>query len=1052
MPRILRGTWRRRRIYACTTALVLLAPALAQAGDAVFSGGTGDWFDAANWASSSLPSSTDRAIIDDPVQGVIFGQSAVVETLLVGRAANGSLLIRDPLQTGDATLGVAAGFSGDVTVSGTLGRWTNDADLVIGEAGSGTLSILQSGSVASTNAVLGRMAGGSGILAVDGAGSHFDISRLLSIGEAGSGSVSITAGATVEVGADATLGGSASGSGSLSMAGSGSRMTVAGRMTVGDEGTGTLSLLSGAELTSSSALIGAAHGATGTATLGGLGTLWTVSDELALGTGSLSLGTSAALSTGSASIGSLSGETATVTLSGSGTAWDNSGTLAIGTSGTGSLSIGTGSTVSTQSAVAGVAGASSGSVSIDGNGSALTIAGDFDIGRFGSGSATVSGGATLSAQTITLAANAGSSGTLNIGADETSLAAGAGTVNAQAIRFGDGTGTLVLNHGETNYELAAQLSGTGTVKVLRGVTALTGDNSHDGQTTISSGATLSIGNGGVTGTLGHGDVVNNGSLIFNRTGTIAFDGDISGTGTLDKQGSGTLTLGGTSTYSGATTVSAGRLHVNGSLSSSVSVAAGAVLGGSGSVGSTNLASGATLQAEGLAINGNLALASGSTLAATIGTSGIDALQVSGTANLAGADLALSYESGGRLGNHYTLIDAANTSGSLGSLTVNGLSSRFAVTESMDADSVDLGLVYNGAGVTLTSASANSVHSILGSAFNAGTVLSGSLSAALASDSSDLQSRMTALAGESGASAGYMATLAMQSFLTSSLAESANEEAGFWISPRGGVTRFDGDAADGVSTASISQSGLDGGVRFALDDTWSAGLAVSGSQSRYSAKDLDASATGTAGQMAAFAKGRFDNGFTLSAAAGAGLQSVDTRRAPGAGDRVEGDFTARMAGVDAQAGWLIRSGDVSFMPFAGASYVYSYQPGYSEHSVQGSGNPALSYSDIERGTATLRAGLDAAYETQLAERPVTFNARLAYLDRRTEGGTANASFAALPGASYALASLAPEGGAVQAGLGAQMTLGPAARLRFDLAGEWGRDYQEWTAAFGLDIQW
>lgn len=112
-----------------------------------------------------------------------------------------------------------------------------------------------------------------------------------------------------------------------------------------------------------------------------------------------------------------------------------------------------------------------------------------------------------------------------------------------------------------------------------------------------------------------------------------------------------------------------------------------------------------------------------------------------------------------------------------------------------------------------------------------------------------------------------------------------------------------------------------------------------------------------------------------------------------------------------------------------------------------------YSDIERGTATLRAaGLDAAYETQLAERPVTFNARLAYLDRRTEGGTASASFAALPGASYALASLAPEGGAVQAGLGAQMALGPDSRLRFDLAGEWGRDYQEWTAAFGLDIQW
>ena len=184
MPCISRGSWRRRRIYACTTALVLLAPALAQAGDAVFSGGTGDWFDAANWAGASPPSSTDRAILDSTIQGVIFGQSAIVETLLVGRAANGSLLIRDPLQTQDATLGVVAGVSGDVTVSGTLGVWTNSADMVIGDAGSGTLSILQSGSATSTNAVLGRMAGGSGTLTVDGAGSHFDISRLLTIGDA----------------------------------------------------------------------------------------------------------------------------------------------------------------------------------------------------------------------------------------------------------------------------------------------------------------------------------------------------------------------------------------------------------------------------------------------------------------------------------------------------------------------------------------------------------------------------------------------------------------------------------------------------------------------------------------------------------------------------------------------------------------------------------------------------------------------------------------------------------------------------------------------------
>ena len=93
-----------------------------------------------------------------------------------------------------------------------------------------------------------------------------------------------------------------------------------------------------------------------------------------------------------------------------------------------------------------------------------------------------------------------------------------------------------------------------------GTLTLAGDNTYGGATRILNGA-LQIGNGGASGALGLGSVLDNGTLVFNRSGTQTWHNAISGTGDLVKRGDGTLTLDGASTYGGATRVEGGTLQL-----------------------------------------------------------------------------------------------------------------------------------------------------------------------------------------------------------------------------------------------------------------------------------------------------------------------------------------------------------------------------------------------------------------------------------------------------------------------------------------------------------
>ncbi|MEI6196809.1 MAG: MBG domain-containing protein, partial [Verrucomicrobiota bacterium] len=104
---------------------------------------------------------------------------------------------------------------------------------------------------------------------------------------------------------------------------------------------------------------------------------------------------------------------------------------------------------------------------------------------------------------------------------------------------------------------------------------------------------------------------NSGAMTLTGVGNGEIDKPITNSGSLLMSGSGTWMLKGANTYGGATTVSAGTLLVNGSITSAVTNQSGATFGGAGTVtGDVGLASGAfALFTNGaaLTVNGNLIL-------------------------------------------------------------------------------------------------------------------------------------------------------------------------------------------------------------------------------------------------------------------------------------------------------------------------------------------------------------------------------------------------------------------------------------------------------------
>ena len=340
------------------------------------------------------------------------------------------------------------------------------------------------------------------------------------------------------------------------------------------------------------------------------------------------------------------------------------------------------------------------------------------------GTNTYSGGTTLSGGTIAFSTSSLGSGPVNFAGDATLLwNAGNTQDKSTGMTIGSGS-TATIDIGTNNVIFAGAIGGTNgnLAKAGTGTLALTGANAYTGTTTINAG-TINVGNGGASGSLGTGAIVDNSALIFNLNGTTASlpAAGVTGTGTLAVTAdtivlNGNVTTGGNQSYSStaANGVNNHGIRVLGSPGTTLTATNGSSITMSGPVGYTNTGVGGALNLDTSSGNGTINLNIGigpnnslypvSSVTANAGT-GI--INVTGT-----------YSGGNWGGCPVTLTGAMNITGNIlfnnGALTLNSTAVG-TVTGNLSGS---MSLVKQGA-ATLTLSGANTYTG--NTTINAGTL-------------------------------------------------------------------------------------------------------------------------------------------------------------------------------------------------------------------------------------------------------------------------------------------------------------------------------------------
>ncbi len=584
--------------------------------------------------------------------------------MVVGGAGSGTLSVGasgNVTTTQDITIAAGTLSTSLLSVSGTGASLTDGGNLVVGEAGHGSLLVQSNGSVGATSGllVIGDAEGSSGSVVLGGTlGGSLAVGQGIIVGNAGGGTLDLQANGGLTLGAGIIdIGAAQGGIGTLALAASGVTLTAPGAVLVGGSGTGTLQVTAGTSLeaTAGTLTIGAASGGVGVLTVSGAGAAASLDGLIigGFGNGRLAIASGATVTTpNSVVVGQGANGFGALTLNGSATSLVDGGDLVVGAAGDGTVSVQGGATLQVGSGavlIGDVAGASS-AMTLAGTGTALQIGSNLMVGASGNGTLDVQAGVTLDVNggAVTVGATTGSSGEIILAGTGSVFSAGQdmmiGIAGQGTLSIGAGAGLSVAG----SLGVGAAAGGIGTVAVTgTGATVTLGSllvgDAGTGTLTLASGAQVTTPDDVVIGNSAGGA----GSITVNGAGTLLDDGGglivgAAGSGEIDiNKGqvevlSGAITLGQSDSAAGSISLQNSSLGLSGSLVIGDAGSGVLSVGLGGSLLVQEITLGEVTNGSGnLLVDGDGATAQSSDLTIGLGGSGMLEISAQGTLNTTG---------------------------------------------------------------------------------------------------------------------------------------------------------------------------------------------------------------------------------------------------------------------------------------------------------------------------------------------------------------------------------------------------------------------------------
>jgi autotransporter-associated beta strand protein len=766
------------------------------------------------------------------------------------------------------------------------------------------------------------------------------------------------------------------------------------------------------------------------------------------------------------------------------------------------------------------------------------ISGAGSFTKSGPGTVTLSGANTYIGATVV------DDGTLRAGAINTFSSASAFTINAggvldlngfnQTIDSISGAGDITLGSAflttggvSTSATFSGTMSGTGRLtKEGTGTFTLSGATTYTGATSVNAGtlqagamnafssdSAFTVATGAIIdldsfdqsiGSLaGAGDVTLGTATLTtgNDNTNTTFSGGISDTGGLTKIGTGIFTLSGTSGYTGATSVDAGTLLVNGSIAgSAVTVNAGATLGGTGTVGPTTIASGGTLAPGNsigtITVSGALALNSGSTYAVEVSPSSADKTVVTGAASLAGTAQA-TFQPGSYMPKQYTIVTSAGLGGTtFDTFAASGVPSGFDASLSYTATDALLNLAAAlGKNQGLNGNQQNVANAINGF-FNGGGTLPPNFLSIFGLTGGSLQDALSLLSGEAATGAeqsafrmtGQFLGLMMDPYVDWTNGNSfggraigfAPEQArlippdaasafasarrrspgpdspferrwGIWSTGFGGTGNTSGDAAIGSHDTKASTYGIAVGLDYRLSPDAVVGWAVSGGGTDWSLASGLGSGSGNVFQFGVYGAVRSGQAY-IATSAGLANHWVSTNRNGPAGERIAGSFSGQGLGLRLEGGYRFGDAFGGITPYAAGQAQTFRAPAYSEDDLSASGF-ALSYN--ARTANHVRSELGARFDQGKlfdSGSRLTLRSRLAWAHDWLRDPSLRATFQPLPGATFVVNGAAPTRDAALTSAGFELSLASGITLLAKVDGEFAANTQTYSGSGSLRYRW